>query len=155
MPVIDWLEEALNGAQPHEEHSSLAEALKRSAGVLSRPAVRENGAEGTPEESGQGDGLSLNRGEVGQTLPSALRKWAEDLDGAAVGKGLPGGQAFSGVEHLYRRMAEAVAVSPISAAVPGVVREEQTAETAGLTVRELDRAVRRDSRRYDGGMSIY
>ena len=73
MPVIDWLEEALNGAQPHEEHSSLAEALKRSAGVLSRPAVRETGAEDTPEESGQGDGLSLNWGEVGQTLPSALR----------------------------------------------------------------------------------
>lgn len=154
MPVIDWLEEALNGAQPHEEHSSLAEALKRSAGVLSRPAVRENGAEGTPEESGQGDGLSLNRGEVGQTLPSALRKWAEELDGAVGRNGLPGGQA-SGVERLYRRMAEAVAVSPISAAVPGVVREEQTAETAGLTVRELDRAVRRDSRRYDGGMNIY
>ena len=70
-------------------------------------------------------------------------------------KSLPDGQIFSGVERLYRRMAEAVAVSPISAAVPGVVREERTAETAGLTVRELDRAVRRDSRRYDGGMSIY
>ena len=39
MPVIDWLEEALNGAQPHEEHSSLAEALKRSAGVLSRLSI--------------------------------------------------------------------------------------------------------------------
>lgn len=143
--MIDWLEEVLREGQ-----SLLAEELKLSAVPVGRPAARKTGA----EESGQEDGPSVSREEASRDLPSVLGKWTEDPDGTAVGKALPGGQA-SGVERLYRRMAEAVAVSPISAAAHGVIREEQTAEAAGLTVRELDRAVRRDSRRYDGGMSIY
>lgn len=143
--MIDWLEEVLREGQ-----SLLAEELERSAVPVGRPAARKAGA----EESGQEDGPSVSREEASRDLSSVLGKWTEDLDGATVGKALPGGQA-SGVERLYRRMAEAVAVSPISAAAHGVIREEQTAEAAGLTVRELDRAVRRDSRRYDGGMNIY
>ena len=144
--MIDWLEEVLR-----EGHSLLTEELKRSAVPVGRPAVRENGA----EESEQEDGFFLNREEDGQTLPTVLRKRTEEFDGPAVEKSLPGGQIFSGVERLYRRMAEAVVVSPVSAAAPGGNREEPTGETGGLTVRELDRAVRRDSRRYDGGMNIY
>ena len=143
--MIDWLEEVLREGQ-----SLLAEELKLSAVPVGRPAARETGA----EEPGQEDGPSVSREEASRDLSFVLGKWTEDLDGTAVGKALPGGQA-SGVERLYRRMAEAVAVSPVSAAAHGVIREEQTAEAAGLTVRELDRAVRRDSRRYDGGMSIY
>ena len=143
--MIDWLEEVLREGQ-----SLLAEELKLSTVPVGRPAARKTGA----EEPGQEDGPSVSREEASRDLPSVLGKWTEDPDGAAVGKALPGGQA-SGVERLYRRMAEAVAVSPVSAAAHGVIREEQTAETAGLTVRELDRAVRRDSRRYDGGMNIY
>ena len=143
--MIDWLEEVLREGQ-----SLLAEELKLSNAPVGRPAAHEAGA----EESGQEDGPSVSREEASRDLSSVLGKWTEDLDGATVGKALPGGQA-SGVERLYRRMAEAVAVSPVSAAAHGVIREEQTAEAAGLTVRELDRAVRRDSRRYDGGMNIY
>lgn len=144
--MIDWLEEVLREGQ-----SLLAEELKLSAVPVGRPAARETGA----EESGQEDGPSVSREEASRNLPSVFGKWTEDPDGTVVGKALPGGQIFSGVERLYRRMAEAVAVSPVSAAAHGVFREEQTAEAAGLTVRELDRAVRRDSRRYDGGMNIY
>lgn len=38
---------------------------------------------------------------------------------------------------------------------PELNREAPVREATGLTPEELDRAVRRDSRRYDGGMTIY
>lgn len=63
----------------------------------------------------------------------------------------------AGLRMLYRRAGEAVRPLTVPAAHRdggGVVREEP-APAAGLTAQELDRAVRRDSRRYDGGMSIY
>ena len=58
---------------------------------------------------------------------------------------------------LYRQVRETVV--PLQTAAPGqgnrvVVREEVPAP-AGLTEEGLDRSLRRDSRRYDGGMSIY
>ena len=58
---------------------------------------------------------------------------------------------------LYRQVRETVV--PVQTTVPGqgnrvVVREEASAP-AGLTEEGLDRSLRRDSRRYDGGMSIY
>jgi hypothetical protein len=36
-----------------------------------------------------------------------------------------------------------------------MVRVQEAERGAALTAEELDRAVRRDSRRYDGGMSIF
>lgn len=57
---------------------------------------------------------------------------------------------------LYRRAGETLGVTPPSApARREVVVREAAASPPGLTVRELDLAVRRDSRRYDGGMNIY
>lgn len=68
------------------------------------------------------------------------------------------GSALAGLAELYRGAA-AEGRAPAPAAVPEGGRRtvlERTAEGApGLTVEELDRAVRRDSRRYDGGMSIF
>ncbi len=64
-----------------------------------------------------------------------------------------------GLEGLYRRAAQAV--RPAAAQVLPVeqagrtFRGEEPGRTAALTVEELDRAVRRDSRRYDGGMTIF
>lgn len=63
-----------------------------------------------------------------------------------------------GLEGLYRR-----AVQASRAPVRGIPEEqaawarrvEEPGGAAGLTVDELDRAVKRDSRRYDGGMSIF
>ena len=68
------------------------------------------------------------------------------------------GSALAGLAELYRgAAAEGRAPAP-AAVLEGGRRTvlERTAEgVPGLTVEELDRAVRRDSRRYDGGMSIF
>lgn len=58
---------------------------------------------------------------------------------------------------LYRRVRETTfAGLPGTTAQPSavIVREEARA-VPGLTEQALDRSLRRDSRRYDGGMSIY
>lgn len=76
--------------------------------------------------------------------------------GAALETGRTGRETLSGLEGLYRRATEtalAPAAVPAAGAGQSVLREE--APAAGLTAEELDRAVRRDSRRYDGAMSIY
>lgn len=67
-------------------------------------------------------------------------------------------EARRGLEELYRQAAQAA--RPALQAVGGeqAVRMARTGEgetPRQLTVDELDRAVRRDSRRYDGGMSIF
>ena len=63
----------------------------------------------------------------------------------------------SGLRMLYRRAGEAVrsAIVPVAASSGITVFQDSSGAAAGLTAEELDRAVRRDSRRYDGGMSIY
>ena len=63
-----------------------------------------------------------------------------------------------GLEKLYRQTAQAARPVPQAMGGEQAVRMVRTgeAETARqLTVDELDRAVRRDSRRYDGGMAIF
>lgn len=79
---------------------------------------------------------------------------AERRRGAAKGTA----EARRGLEELYRQAAQAA--RPVLQAVGGeqAVRMARTGEgetPRQLTVDELDRAVRRDSRRYDGGMSIF
>ena len=64
----------------------------------------------------------------------------------------------TGLEGLYRQtvrglLPAAPALPPKQAGKTARTREPGSA--ASLAVDELDRAVRRDSRRYDGGMSIY
>lgn len=59
---------------------------------------------------------------------------------------------------LYRGAAEGARAPAPALARSGTSRTMLERETGGappLTVEELDRAVRRDSRRYDGGMSIF
>lgn len=66
--------------------------------------------------------------------------------------------AGAGLEELYRQTAQAVrpAMQGAPAGQTGRTRPaEEPGGTAALTVDELDRAVKRDSRRYDGGMSIF
>lgn len=69
-----------------------------------------------------------------------------------------GQEAQSGLEALYRRAAQAsrppVQNLPVEQA-GRTLRAEEPGRAAALTVDELDRAVRRDSRRYDGGMTIF
>lgn len=82
----------------------------------------------------------------------------------AAGEGLPGrmlrpdGYGSAALAELYRGAAEG-ARAPAPALAPErtawAVPEREEGGPPGLTVEELDRAVRRDSRRYDGGMSIF
>lgn len=63
-----------------------------------------------------------------------------------------------GLEGLYRQTVRAVRPAPQVLPVEQAgrtARAEEPGRTAALTVDELDRAVRRDSRRYDGGMTIF
>ncbi len=67
-------------------------------------------------------------------------------------------EAQAGLEGLYRQTVRgarpaAPALPPEQAGQPA--RAQELGGTAPLAVDELDRAVRRDSRRYDGGMSIF
>ncbi len=71
----------------------------------------------------------------------------------------PDGTGERGLEELYRRTAQAsrpaVQTPPPVEQAGRTLRAEEPGRAAELTVDELDRAVRRDSRRYDGGMSIF
>ena len=68
------------------------------------------------------------------------------------------GTGQAGLEGLYRQTVRGL--RPAAPALPPeqaerTTRDQEPENAASLTVDELDRAVRRDSRRYDGGMSIY
>lgn len=63
-----------------------------------------------------------------------------------------------GLEELYRRTVQAARPAMASPAAPQAgqgVRLGEPEAPRQLTVDELDRAVRRDSRRYDGGMTLF
>ncbi len=128
--------------------------------------VRADGPEGAvwSEELDPETGRTvwtLARAGLGRETDGAWNAGAE-ADGAAGPGRRPeagtAGSALAGLAALYRGAA-AEGRAPAPAAVPEGGRRtvlERTAEGApGLTVEELDRAVRRDSRRYDGGMSIF
>ena len=64
----------------------------------------------------------------------------------------------AGLKGLYRQAVQGL--RPAAPALPPEQAErtagaQEPGSAASLAVDELDRAVRRDSRRYDGGMSIY
>lgn len=107
------------------------------------------------------------RYENGLTAPRGLKardgRMAEGLkpvltEGNTEAASAPGAAAERGLEELYRRTAQAgrppVQNLPVGQA-GRTLRAEEPERTAALTVDELDRAVRRDSRRYDGGMTIF
>lgn len=78
--------------------------------------------------------------------------------GAAASAAADGRGTGTGLDRLYRQAVGAA--RPAAPALPPeragrTVRAEEPGSAASLAVDELDRAVRRDSRRYDGGMSIY
>ena len=82
-------------------------------------------------------------------------EWA--ARGGTAGTALAGA-GRSGLEGLYRQTVGGL--RPAAPALPPeqagrTVRAQEPGSAASLAVDELDRAVRRDSRRYDGGMSIY
>lgn len=67
------------------------------------------------------------------------------------------GSGALSTEILYQQAARGTRSLPtvVYDRKPEGMAERMTAGTNSLTVDELDRAVRRDSRRYDGGMELY
>ncbi len=70
------------------------------------------------------------------------------------------GDSESGLTELYHQVARAAetawdAASAAQSGADRVLPEPVPAEPIRVTMEELDRAMRRDSRRYDGGMTIY
>lgn len=113
-----------------------------------------------PEEarSGANEAPLLRRTEAGNTEPPGLRG-ADVPDGTAADgetRSLP--SARRGLEGLYRQTVQAARPGAQSPALPRqgqTVRLGEPETPRQLTVDELDRAVRRDSRRYDGGLEIF
>lgn len=136
-----------------------------------KPAYRPWGDE--PEDGGTPpQALEAAVMEAGGADPPAWAAGAAPRSGAAAPPGQTGpGRAQTpsppaapdraggqGLAELYRQTARA-ALPPAPAAAPAQSRqgvlEHEPGGAPGLTAEELDRAVRRDSRRYDGGMTIF
>lgn len=151
-------------------------AAVRPAGWDERPPARPGGETGPAWYGGAGGaGAGWADGPAGKTVAGPWREqaaqrpplaevWAGTEVGA--GGGLPApaaprpaagqtGPAADGLRMLYRQVQQA-SWSGSAGQRPGVAVVRETAQPEqGLTVGQLDRAVRRDSRRYDGGMNIY
>lgn len=97
-------------------------------------------------------------GDVPPEEGTAPRESRDGQRGAEMARTVRRGDE-SGLDGLYRRAAQAsrpAAPQALPSEQAGrLFRAEEPGRTAALTVEELDRAVRRDSRRYDGGMTLF
>lgn len=144
--MIDWLELLWQEAQAGTEVSLPEETALRPRRAGRGSGEKQAGAE-TPEIPAQA------RGEESRPAPERAGRLAREL-----GAGLPGWGGWEpSLAALYRRVRETASPGlPGTAARGGtvVVREGESA-APGLTEQSLDRSLRRDSRRYDSGMSSY
>ena len=163
--MTDWLEELLKesgealrwalGRYPSEGQADREEAGTALAGMRqSREAEAQSGeetlsaweAEDLP--AWERAGLELAASPLLQRESGETPLW----DGEAT----PSNGLEAGGSGLYRRLARAVIpAQKRRASGQTAAAERQSVGTPSLTVDELDRAVRRDSRRYDGGMELY
>lgn len=125
-----------------EDHGVLPQALE--AAVLGTGG--EKFSAGAAGPAGRADAVKTDPGTAVQPPPGM----AEPQQTGIRNRGL---------EELYRQTVQAArpavpAVAPSESAVR-VLEREAAGSPPSLTAEELDRAVRRDSRRYDGGMTIY
>ncbi len=180
--MTDWIELLLPPEEDEEEEDI---RLGETGGVPPPPEERTGeagtatGGEGAPEDgedgltARKGDAARLSPGGTGETAGEAEPAWERamrahsaggpgapaprqgDADGPSPGRTRT--QAAAGLEALYRQTARAAwAASALETRpVERMVRVQEAERGAALTAEELDRAVRRDSRRYDGGMSIF
>lgn len=168
--MIDWLEEllaAVDGEDEDGQEDALALEAERAAAPApasgDRAGNREQGRAERPGAAGSAppehalDARRPARAEIGRRAqaPGAAELRTEEAEKAGAE---PAGTAEAGLERLYRRTAQAGRL-PAQGMAGGTAAwtrpEKEPGQTAALTVDELDRAVKRDSRRYDGGMSIF
>ena len=145
--MIDRLEELLLAAEEREEG---------------------DGAMTIPPEMWKGKRLVTHSGEKDEAgfdpvgVPSggeeslSGRRRGEQERGGPLPRSRPTPDQASGLAALYRRV---ISETPLSGtnrpASVAVVQEVSSPSAPGLTAGDLDLAMRRDSRRYDGGMTIY
>ncbi len=123
-----------------------AEPLRRRGSGAALP-------EGTAADGSEPFTMAADRGgDV--TDPVRVRRKAAETELAEIRAADSGAR---GTLALYRGAARGIRSAQAAAApaAGAAVAERMTAGTGSLTVDELDRAVRRDSRRYDGGMELY
>ena len=158
----DWI---LDMGSPLPESQ---EEVPGADGAVDGTAENESAGDGAAEflrdelaaaVMGPGGSVVLRRpgaGDMELAEAVGLPGWAGAAEmGAVLNAGKPGDE---GLEGLYKQAVQAGRPAAPSLPVEQAgrsMRAEEPGRTAALTVDELDRAVRRDSRRYDGGMTIY
>lgn len=147
--MIDRLEELLE--QVEEQEIERKSALTGQLGPVSYPAgdARPKAEETALVE----EELSalMQQEENSSKAPNRNR----GLEQLVLGQVPHIGQT-SALQALYRQLArETAGVSVEKSGSVAVVRETVPGPAVGLTAGQLDLAMRRDSRRYDGGMTIY
>ena len=162
--MTDWLELLWAAAEEGTELTLY--------GALHPAAAPEQGEGDTSPvadipAAGKGEFSALQRRPAPELTGSVEERAAETLRfvaaPSAAGQGsvemLRKQTGRTGLTALYRLVRQTVEHTLPAAPdrkVPAAVREEiGSAPPAGLTEEGLDRALRRDGRRYDGGMSIY
>lgn len=161
--MIDWLEEIL-GRDGEPEEAVLSPLYLTGRGRTSPlwgPALTRG------EPAAFAEGRAEAPAVMAETVPDVLRLALDREEGGPPAEGgaetVPGAldegvrRGTLAVERLYRRTegAASTILRPGPPRAGTIMVEEEAAARGGLTVAELDRAVRRDSRRYDGGLSIY
>lgn len=163
--MIDWLEEILSaaGQQVGAEEPGESLMLQLTEAGTALPYWMEYaygrcfGSSPETAEIGETDGgmwSQQSRNSVTSALQSLYRQSDPESELKFLRVGSNAGSALWG---LYRQVSETVSKEPVSAGsrMNMVIEREESPMTAGFSMGELDRAARRDSRRYDGGMSIY
>lgn len=134
----------------------LAELERQLMPSPTGPGEEGRSVQGAQEQGAQGQGV-LGQAVLGPGLAAAcplLPVPAPSGGQAAAGPPSAGGDA--GLRRLYRQVrAASWEQGAAQTAGMAVSREAALPQQSGLTMGQLDRAMRRDSRRYDGGMSIY
>lgn len=130
-------------------------AAARTGGEAGGQDAGDGRKAGEPLDGGsaQADGAAGDA-EDALALAAARRMQAEGPEAGALADRLA--QAQDGGAAVYRRLlrlGRAESAARTAGESGGTRRQEVDAPS--LTVDELDRAVRRDSRRYDGGMELY
>lgn len=155
--MTDWIAALLALVQQEEDGGEEVPALSLglltaapAAGAETEMAAEERLSETGPWALPSGEPMA-GADRTAPAMPGAVQRLAP-------GMALPGqrqsAEALSAMGQVYRRAVEAVSPAAMTASARQWPTAENTADEP-LTAEDFDRLICRDSRRYDGGMSIY